>query len=175
MDKNAVLFFFSILTVIGEALIVLILIAFFLRQTKPAQKLLKFLSENYLPSAFLITSFITLGSLIFSEILHFDPCKLCWFQRIFMYPQVIIFLIALLKKDRNVWRFSLALSLFGFSIALYHIFLQLYPSTLPCSDEIISCAKTQFRYFGHITIPVMSATGFFLLSLLSLIGKKNSK
>lgn len=175
MDKSAILYFFSSFTLLGDALIILMLLSFLLKKIKFAKKFLKFLSENYLPIAFLIASFATLGSLTFSEILHFDPCKLCWFQRIFMYPQIIIFLIALLKKDRNVWRISLALSLIGFSIALYHIFLQMYPTTLPCSDEVISCAKVQFRFFGYITIPVMSATGFTILSLLGLLGKKNSK
>ena len=91
-----------------------------------------------------------------------------------MYPQVILFGLAMWKNDHKIRVYGLALSVIGGLIALYHVVLQWYPAILlPCSDETANCAVKQFATYGYITIPVMSLTGFALLIFLGLIVKSS--
>lgn len=118
-----------------------------------------------------ITSLVaTLGSLYFSEVLGFIPCDLCWFQRIFMYPQVIILGIAIARKDFPAARYSLALSLVGGLISLYHYALQKIPFF---QDYAISCGRVPctgqyMNWLGFITIPFLALTAFTMIIFLSL-------
>lgn len=175
--------FFAYLTLLGQILLVLGIILFILKGTskqsfssnKNLGKISSSISKNAIPAGLLVASVATLGSLIFSEFLGFVPCKLCWFQRIFMYPQVIILGIALLKNDPKAKIYSLVLSIIGLSIAVYHILVQFFPATFRCTDEIAKCSTVQFATFGYITIPVMSATAFALIILVMLFGFRKGK
>jgi disulfide bond formation protein DsbB len=140
----------------------------FAPEYKAPKKIVEFIADNYVAFIFIITAGATLSSLALSDILSFAPCKLCWFQRAFMYPQVVIALIALFTNDFNVKKYFLPLSLIGAVIAVYHIFVQALPGIIPCGDEIVSCSSKQFAGFGYITIPVMSLTAFGLLILICL-------
>lgn len=133
-----------------------------------------FLKNNSIAIAFLVSAMATLSSLFMSLVAHFIPCELCWYQRIFMFPQVIILGIALWKNNTQVRLTSMVLSIIGLLIALYHILLQYYPAIFPCSNEAANCALVQFKYFGYITIPFMSATAFVLLILIMLFGLRKS-
>lgn len=139
------------------------------------KKIKNLVDQNYIPLIILISGVATLGSLTFSEILNFQPCKLCWFQRIFMYPTFIISLVALFTNDTKIRKYIMSLSIFGFVIAVYHILVQLFPQALECTDEIAKCSFKEFATFGYITIPVMSASAFLLIILVSLINLKNLK
>lgn len=141
------------------------------QKTSLAHAVRSFLREGSLAFGFLIATTATVGSLFFSEILKFPPCDLCWYQRIFMYPQVVLFGIALWKNDYGVKKYNLVLSLIGLTIALYHVMLQLYPTVLPCTSQSVSCATKQVSYFGFITIPVMSAAAFLAIIILMWIPK----
>ncbi len=126
-------------------------------------------SEYILPLGFLITTAGTLMSLYYSEFLKIIPCDLCWFQRIFMYPQVFLFAYAWYKKDRNVLPYSLVLSGVGFVIAGYHHMLQIgYDMYKPCSTSpfAVDCAKPTFVEFGFVTFPFMALVLFGALILL---------
>ena len=142
------------------------------KSNKPIKKLIQFLSSNSLSFAFLVSVVVTLGSLFLSEVAHFIPCKLCWFQRIFMYPQVLLLGIATFKNDFGVRKYIIALSIIGAAIAIYHYLLQMSPIPLPCTDEVANCAAKQFAQFGYITIPMMSLTAFLLIIFFMLISKK---
>lgn len=135
----------------------------------------KFVSDNYVALLFLIALGATVGSLSLSEIASFAPCKLCWWQRIFMYPQTIIAGVALMVNDRQVRKYILPLSITGLVIAFYHYVMQLFPDLLHCSEEVAKCSTKQFASFGYMTIPVMSATAFLLLILVCIIGIKSKK
>ena len=109
----------------------------------------------------------TLGSLFFSEVMGLKPCVLCWYQRIFMYPLVVIFLVGLFPLDRSVFRYALPLALIGWAFAIYHYLLYsgYIPENLqPCSKEL-SCADINLELFGFITIPMLS-----ILSYTAIIG-----
>lgn len=109
--------------------------------------------------------FATLGSLFFSEIMQFPPCVLCWYQRIFMYPLVIIFGVALLTNDKKVVNYALPLSLVGLIIAFYHnlLYYGLIPESIqPCLAGV-SCTTQFFAWFGFITIPLLSLVAFSII------------
>lgn len=155
----------SYLSLVGNALIVVFLVFLFLKKNR----LKNFFQENSILFAFIIASIATLGSLFFSEVAGYIPCMLCWYQRIFMYPQVIILGVALVTNDNKVYKYVLPLSLIGGLIGIYHYALQTFPTVLPCTDEVAKCSARDAATFGFITIPYMSATAFILISLSMVI------
>ena len=115
----------------------------------------------------LITSFVaTLGSLFYSEIAGFDPCVLCWYQRIFMYVLPIIALTAIYYKDKKAKRYILPISIIGGLTAFYHIIVQLTPR-VTCTLQGVDCSIISTIGFGYITIPVMSLTAFIMITYFS--------
>lgn len=129
---------------------------------------------NYLFFAFIISLFATLGSLFFSEIMHFIPCSLCWYQRIFMYPLVFIFLINLLYPDDKVFKYSFPLVIVGLFISIYHnlLILKIIPETLsPCISGV-PCSVDYLNYFGFITIPLLSFIAFLTIFTLLIAHKR---
>lgn len=179
MDReliSAIITGFATLTLISQIFLGIFVIIFFFEKLTKSNKLIKkiiqTLSSNSLSFAFLVSVVVTLGSLFLSEVAHFIPCKLCWFQRIFMYPQVLILGIATFTNDFGVRKYIIPLSLVGLAIAIYQYALQMSPIPLPCTDEIASCAAKQFTEFGYVTIPMMSATAFLLILMLMILGKR---
>lgn len=116
-----------------------------------------------------ISLMATLGSLYYSDILGYEPCKLCWYQRIFMYPQPFLFVLALWRREpTRIWPYSTLLSIVGGAIALFHYYIQTSTAplvTLPCSalGYSASCTQTFAVELGYITIPMMALTAFVLL------------
>lgn len=161
---------YSVLT-IGTQVATLVL-AFSLF-AKPLSSCLAWMKKNALAIMFTGALLATLGSLYFSEIAGWSPCMKCWYQRIFMYPQVVILLVALVRKDRMAAHSVLWLSLIGLAIAGEHyaeqVNLVLNPAdpAVPCDETGVSCARTPFFHFGYITIPMMAASVFLLNALLS--------
>lgn len=138
-------------------------------------KFLHFLHKNALLLGFIVSLVATLGSLYYSEVLNYTPCILCWYQRIFMYSQVFLFAIALVKKERKVWLFSATLSIFGAIIAALHYYSQLAGSSAFCDivGYSASCSTNFFLTLGYISIPMMALTAFLLLLVLALIQRKS--
>lgn len=168
--------FLGYLTFLGQALLALGIILFLFRNfNKSLKRLSVSISKNAIPLGLLIASSATLGSLILSEFLEFPPCSLCWYQRVFMYPQVIILGIAVVRSDSKIKIYSLFLSLIGLGIAIYHVFLQLFPAVLRCTEEVAKCSAVQLSTLGYITIPLMSATAFGLIALIMLFGLTSKK
>lgn len=155
----------SLAAVAGDGLILTLIAAMIAKQ----KRVVSFFSRHGLGCALLIAGTATLGSLFYSEIAKYEPCKLCWFQRIFMYPQVILLSLAVLKKDRSIAPYAITLSAIGGTISAYHIVLQNKPGiAVPCSTVgyAVSCTKNYFLQFGYVTIPVMALTAFLLVILL---------
>src|SRR3989344_8830466 len=94
--------FLALLVLLSGVFVIIYLISLIIRK----ELKIKFIQENTLFFGLLISLTATLGSLFYSEIMHFNPCKLCWFQRIVMYPQVILFAIALWKKDKKIFNYT---------------------------------------------------------------------
>jgi disulfide bond formation protein DsbB len=108
-----------------------------------------------------------IGSLYLSEVAHFTPCKLCWYQRIAMYPIAIVLVIAAIRRDRSP-RFSMrVLAGIGAVISVYHILIENFPEWESSScDPLNPCSLKWVDKFGYVTIPVMALTGFITISLL---------
>ena len=125
--------------------------------------------ENYLLAAWSVALVATLGSLYFSEVLKFIPCELCWYQRIFMYPQVFLLGMAFVRKQFIIARYTLMLSIIGGTISLYHYFIQKVPffrNTAP-SCSIVPCTGDYLNWLGFITIPLLALIAFILISVIS--------
>jgi disulfide bond formation protein DsbB len=115
--------------------------------------------------AFLVTSIATGGSLFFSEIAHFVPCELCWFQRICMYPLSITTLLAALANDRRAARYLLVLPLVGAGVSVYHLLVEngVVEQAQTCLFSAPGgCATKWINEFGYVTIPTLALTGFAL-------------
>lgn len=130
------------------------------------------ISKHALLLVFLASLASVLGSLYYSEIAGYEPCKLCWIQRIFLYPQAIITFIALIKKDRKALHYTLVLSTFAAAVAAYHYSGQIGLSDLACdaTGVGVKCSTRFMMTFGYITIPMMSLTIAISNILLSFIG-----
>jgi len=124
--------------------------------------------------AFLTSLVATLGSLFFSEIMYFVPCSLCWYQRVFMYPLVFIFLISLLYPDKNVFKYTFPLVIVGMLIAIYHnlLIIGIIPQTLSICISGVPCNVDYLNYFGFVTIPLLSFIAFFIICICLVFYKK---
>ncbi len=119
--------------------------------------------------AFLLSFFASALTLYYSEVLGFEPCPLCWWQRVFLYPQVVLFALVLVRGT-IVRSISIALSTIGLGFALYHHALQMLPAgTIPCPAVGVSCAQITLLEYGYITYPLMAATAFTFLIVLMCI------
>src|SRR3989344_3118400 len=165
----------SILTLIGTGLIVLFLIdliLFYFIKKHVFEASFRYISKKSLFFIFIISFFATFGSLLFSDLLKFEPCVLCWYQRILMYPQFILSLIALMRKEKKIIYYLYILSLIGAIIAGYQYYSQVSGvSYIPCSalGNSVSCSEYFFLEFGYITIPMMTLVAFLLIIILSFL------
>lgn len=128
-------------------------------------------SGFWLYGAWFVSLVATLGSLYFSEIKGFIPCELCWYQRISMYPLVIILGIATFKNDLSVPRYALPLSLLGGSISVLHYLEQKVPGfggIKPCVSGV-PCSAEYINWLGFITIPFLAFVAFFLITVAMLL------
>ena len=137
----------------------------------------KLISPTIILGCFLVASNATLGSLFFSEVMEFVPCTMCWYQRIFMYPLVLIFLINLLYPDEKIFKYSMPLVVVGFLFAFYHNLLMwgiISESAVPCKQGI-PCSTEYFEYFGFINIPFLSLSAYTLILVLLVLGQNKIK
>ncbi len=112
-----------------------------------------------------------LGSLYFSEVRHYLPCNLCWYQRIMMYPLVGILLVGLLRQDNNLPYYVLPFSLLGQAIATYHYLLEkttIFPAPTTCQVGI-PCTTAWINWFGFITIPFLAMLAFFIITVMAIV------
>jgi len=127
--------------------------------------------------AWLVALVATIGSLIYSEVIHFVPCRLCWYQRIAMYPLSFVLLVGAIRREAVVKYYGLPLALVGLAISIYHNVIQLNPSLEGGScDPLNPCSARSVEVFGFMDIPFMAGAGFILISvLLALYVKTENK
>lgn len=119
-------------------------------------------------AAWLVASLATLGALFMSEIMGFAPCVLCWYQRIFMFPLVLVLALGLFPFDPKVLRYALPLALVGLLVAVFHLLLTagVIPESMTPCRQGIPCATVQIEWFGFVTIPLLSALAFLAINVL---------
>ena len=121
--------------------------------------LVSFVGKNAVLLGFLISLAAIGGSLFYSNVVGFEPCVLCWWQRIFIYPQVILFGVALWRRKSDVFAYVVPLVSIASLISLYHQYVYMGgTSILPCTALGGACSKIYVMAFGYITIPMMSLT-----------------
>ncbi|HEX4905916.1 MAG TPA: disulfide bond formation protein B [Acidimicrobiales bacterium] len=134
------------------------------------------LGEQALQLAFVVALVATAGSLWLSEGAHFVPCRLCWYQRIAMYPMAVILGIAAWRRDVSVRVYALPVVAIGATISVWHMLIERFPSLESASscDPANPCSLIWVERFGYLTIPTMAFTAFALIATLLLLAPKES-
>lgn len=118
----------------------------------------------------------TLGSLFFSEVMQLPPCVLCWYQRIAMYPLVVVLAVGILLRESRLRLYVLPLSLTGLAISVYHnlLYYNVIPEAMiPCTMGV-SCTTRQLEWLGFITIPLLALVAFAIISVSIIFQRSES-
>jgi hypothetical protein len=135
----------------------------------------QFAARNILVLGFLISFAALVTSQVYERVIGYPPCEFCWYARVFFYPQVILFGIALAKKDLRVLPYAMGLTIAGLVISTYHSIVTVVgESPLPCDATGVSCLTRYVYQYGFISIPLMGLVGFALIFLLIQTSKKAS-
>ncbi|MBO0992188.1 disulfide oxidoreductase [Bacillus sp. SD088] len=121
--------------------------------------------------AWIVSLVATLGSLYFSEIKGFIPCEFCWYQRILMYPLVVIIGIAVFEQNKNIKKYVLPFSIIGIGVSFYHYLIQKVPGLVaakPCVGGV-PCNGQYINWLGFITIPFLALIAFILITVFMLL------
>jgi disulfide bond formation protein DsbB len=174
--------FFVVLTLFADAVVVVALVLALAALVSPsaraaAASLARALAPQAVTLAWIVATVTTLGSLYYSEHAGFIPCELCWYQRIVMYPLVLVLGIAALRRDRKVWITGLAFVVVGAPLSLYHWLVERVPAfadTTSCSLDV-PCTAPWFEKLGFITLAWMAMSSFLLIGVLmvcALVGDR---
>jgi disulfide bond formation protein DsbB len=160
---------FAALGVAGQVVagtLILVAVAAAAGLRRPLQAVRSALWGYELWAAFVVAALATGGSLFFSEIAHFVPCELCWYQRICMYPLSILTLFAAYHGDYRFARYLIPLPVVGAGISIYHLLVEngVVEQAKSClASAPGGCATKWINEFGYMTIPTLALTGFVLL------------
>ena len=132
--------------------------------------LVELVAPNAFAMAWVVAFLATAGSLYFSEVAGFEPCTLCWYQRIAMYPLVVLLAIAAARRERAGAWYAIAIAAIGAVVSAYHVLLEWFPSidTGACSATT-PCTLVWFRVFGFISLPTLAFVAFALILTLLAI------
>lgn len=166
--------FWGVMSIVALAMVIFGVVSLAsakVRASAPAQ----FLGKRGGWLAFTAAFLATMGSLVYSDVIGYEPCKLCWIQRIFMYPTALLLGLALWRRDASVRFYALVLASLGAIVAAYHYVSQLgwNPLNLECASigYAASCAKVFVMEFGFITLPFMAFSAFLLVIVSLLLNK----
>jgi disulfide bond formation protein DsbB len=170
----------SFFTVLADIAAVILFIVFVtpLKEAGTGEKVTRWVGRHSIWLAFTVCAASLAGSIFYSGFAGFQPCELCWWQRIFLYPQTILLAIAYFTDDEHIHKYSIALSSFGFVIAAYNVWLQFGGSSIgPCSVAAgaVPCSLRYFLDFGYVTLPTMSLTAFGLLLVIMLFRRRHKR
>jgi disulfide bond formation protein DsbB len=177
MDVDTVSTFLALLAVLGLAFVVVVIVVALVARVRGGlpDSLVPVrdgLGEAALPLAFAVALTCMLGSLYMSQIAKFPPCELCWYQRICMYPNVVLLGVAWWRRDRSIKFYVLPLVLIGAAISTYHYLVERFPDdvTFSCSTGV-SCTTVWIWKFHFLSIPGMAWIGFVLIATLVLLAR----
>ncbi|MFN8133415.1 MAG: disulfide bond formation protein B [Solirubrobacteraceae bacterium] len=174
VSHNPVVVGLSVLAIAAQVVLgILVLLALLALVLPTARELLVDVRDGWLRGkelwlAWIVAAVATLGSLYFSEILHFIPCRMCWFQRIAMYPLAVVLLVGALRRDaRSAVQFAFAFPIAGAIASIYHIYIENNPGAESASCKVgVPCSVKWIDQFGYITIPTLCLTAFALIGAL---------
>lgn len=179
MSTDQVTLFFALLAVAAEVAAAGLLVTLVARALAPRADWPRQVIAAVGPVALLLAAAVavvaTLGSLYYSEIADFPPCRLCWYQRIGMYPLAVVLPIAAWRRDRQVRWYALPLAVVGGAVSIYHLAIERFPSLEPGACEITNpCSIIWVERFGYLTIPAMALSGFALIAVLLVLPQESS-
>jgi disulfide bond formation protein DsbB len=170
MSVSDINFYLALGTILLQVVSVALLLVFMLRKRVPAfRDIAEQVGVWGLWIVFGVSFAASVLALYYSDVLGFEPCPLCWWQRLFLFPQVLLAGLAAWKKDAYMAEYSIVLSVFGAGVALYQHALQMMPgSGLPCPATGVSCAQRIVFEFGYVTFPLMAFSTFAFLIIVML-------
>ena len=174
MTTDTVTLFLALLSVVAEVTVASSLVLWVAGRFSPtaARWQLAFVDAvgpQAIGLAFLVAAISMGGSLYFSEAAHFTPCKLCWYQRIAMYPLVPVLGLAAWRRDDGIRPYAATLAALGAAVSTYHVLLERFPSLESGACDVANpCTIIWVRRFGYLTIPTMALSGFALIVTLML-------
>ena len=175
MSTDTGTLFLALLAIATQlAIVTIVVLALVSRPT--LTRLRDTLGDQALQLAFVVALVATLGSLWLSEGAHFVPCRLCWYQRIAMYPMAVVLGIAAARRDVAVRVYALPVVAIGATISVWHVLIERFPSlesTTSC-DPANPCSLIWVERFGYLTIPTMALTAFALIATLLLLAPKET-
>jgi disulfide bond formation protein DsbB len=174
MTTDQVSLFLALLAVLAEIGSLVLVVTLIAHAARPAaawpRDVLSWVSPLALVLAAVVAAVAMLGSLYFSEVAHFPPCRLCWYQRICMYPLVPILAIAAARRDRAVRWYALPLAVIGAAISTWHVLVERFPSLESgACDPANPCTIIWVEKLGYLTIPTMALSGFVVIGLLLVL------
>lgn len=172
MSTPALQMFFALLSLLVNAATVLLAAALVLRRSRFARSLVEGLTSLVLPAAFLVSLTATGGSLWFSEVVGFTPCKLCWYQRIAVFPLPLLLAGMVLRRDLRAARYLLPLTLIGSGVSLWHWLVERVPSLsgkTSCAVDV-PCSVPWFTEFGFVTLAWMAFSTLTFVTVAILAG-----
>lgn len=167
MDTASLSVLFAVLSLAcwgGTVAIGVLAVARRLRPASAAEPLLDAVADAGLWLGWVVATVAMAGSLYYSQVAHFEPCELCWFQRICMYPLAAILLVAAVRRDRCVWRYALPQIAAGALIAAYHAQLQAFPSQHSFCSTLNPCTTRYVWQFGFVSLPFMALAAFCFIA-----------
>lgn len=177
MTTAEVSFFLALLAVVAElAVVIALVLAIGGQFSEPLARARRDAAAAVAPQAltlaFAVAAVSMLGSLYFSEVAHFTPCRLCWYQRFCMYPLVPVLGVAAWRRATAVWPYAAVLAGIGAAISSYHVVLEHFPKleTSVC-DPDNPCTLIWVRRFGYLTIPTMALSSFVLILTLLAVAR----
>jgi disulfide bond formation protein DsbB len=175
LSVDTVSTFLALLAVLGLAFVVVVAVLAIVSRVRGGvpdglRPLRDGLGEVALPLAFAVALTCTLGSLYMSQVAKFPPCELCWYQRICMYPNVVLLAVAWWRRDAAVKFYVLPLVLIGVGISTYHYLVERFPDNVSFSCSTgVSCSTVWIWKFHFLSIPGMAWVGFALIATLVLL------
>lgn len=170
----------AVVTFIGNIATVVLLIVWLIRRPIFV-RFMRLLGSVALPVGFLLSAASTFGSLVYSEVVGFPACILCWIQRVFMYPQAIVYFLAVWRREQLIAPYGFALSVIGGGVALYqwvkdmiHVYTG-YIVPCPAVSGLPSCDTIYINEFGYITIPMLALNAFILIGITMWAGIRYNK
>lgn len=109
-------------------------------------------------------------SIYYGEILMIEPCRMCWYQRMALFPLGLILGIGLYRNDRSMVFYALPLSIFGAAVAFLQAIGIHFPFLRVCRKE---CANSVFSILGVVTFPDLSAFGLIGITVILFLTFRN--
>jgi disulfide bond formation protein DsbB len=180
VDTDTVILFFALLATLAQVLVVVaVVVAIGARWSAPLARLRSAAVHQIAPQALGLAAVValvsTLGSLYLSEVANFPPCRLCWFQRVAMYPLVVVLGVGAVRRDAGARLPAAILAGIGACTSVWHLLVERYPTLESGScDPVNPCSIKWVEEFGYLTIPAMALSGFALILVLLAIARSST-